>query len=364
MKIKIPYEDLQKVNAPFMAAFKEAASAVIEKGWYILGQEVEKFEQDFAAFNGAKYAVGVASGLDALRLALMALDLPPKSEVIVGANSYIATVLAVTQAGHIPVLVEPRLEDGNIDPNKIEAAITSKTRAILPVHFYGQPCDMKAIGHLVEKYHLALIEDCAQAHDATFHGQKVGTFGDVGAFSFYPTKNLGALGDAGAIITNSETLYHKIKSLRNYGEKQKYQNQYLGLNSRLDEIQAAFLNIKLQHLQTITKHKRHLANIYYQFLKPECLVSPKVDGALSVYHIFNIRHPKRDALRNYLLERGIGTAIHYPTPPYRQVAYEGQFSGEYPVSDEWHATTLSLPVSFGHSAEDIQYVAECINGFE
>lgn len=362
--MKVSYEDLKRVNAPFMDAFKAAAAGVIDKGWYILGQEVEKFEQDFAAFHGAQYAVGVASGLDALRLALMALELPPQSEVIVAANSYIATVLAVTQAGHIPVLVEPRLEDGNIDPSKIEAAITQKTRAIMPVHCYGQPCDMKAIGNIVEQYQLALIEDCAQAHDADFQGQKVGTFGDVGAFSFYPTKNLGALGDAGAIITNSETLYHKIKSLRNYGEKQKYQNQYLGLNSRLDEIQAAFLNVKLQYLAKITKHKRHLADIYYQILRSDWLVSPMKEDALSVYHIFNIRHPKRDALRNYLLERGIGTAIHYPTPPYRQAAYEGHFSGEYPVSDTWHATTLSLPVSFGHTAEEIQYVAECINEFK
>ncbi|MFO1257766.1 MAG: DegT/DnrJ/EryC1/StrS family aminotransferase [Gammaproteobacteria bacterium] len=362
--MKIPYEDLEKVNAPFMAAFKEAAATVIEKGWYILGQEVEKFEQDFARFHGAKYAVGVASGLDALRLALMALELPPQSEVIVSANSYIATVLAVTQAGHIPVLVDPRLEDGNIDPSKIEAAITKKTRAIMPVHCYGQPCDMKGIGRIVEQYGLALIEDCAQAHNATFQGKMVGTFGDVGAFSFYPTKNLGALGDAGAIITNSETLFDKIKSLRNYGEKQKYQNQYLGLNSRLDEIQAAFLNVKLQHLVKITEHKRHLADIYYKILRPEWLVSPKRQDALSVYHIFSIRHSKRDALQKYLLERGIGTAIHYPTPPYRQAAYEGQFVGEYPVSDEWHTTTLSLPISFGHRTEEIEYVAKRINEFE
>jgi dTDP-4-amino-4,6-dideoxygalactose transaminase len=362
--LNVPYEDLKRVNEPFMPALKAVASAVIEKGWYILGEEVSAFEANFSKYNNVQYCVGVASGLDALRLGLMALDLPPKSEVIVAANSYIATILAVTQAGHIPVLVEPRLVDGNLDPAQIESAITSKTKVIMPVHCYGQPCDMTAICSLVEKHQLFLIEDCAQAHGATYQGQKVGTFGQVGAFSFYPTKNLGALGDAGAIVTNSEEMYQKIKSLRNYGEKAKYANQYLGLNSRLDEMQAAFLNIKLPHLDAITAHKRDLANLYYQHVKSDMVMPPTDPDASSVYHIFNVRHAKRDALQAFLLERGVKTAIHYPTPPYRQLAYQGQFLGEFPVSDLWHETTLSLPISFGHTPQEIKYVAQCLNEFE
>lgn len=362
--MNIVYENLKKVNQSFFNQLHLASQSVIENGWYILGKEVEKFECQFASYHSMKYCIGVASGLDALKLSLKSLSLPKNSEVILSANSYIATILAVTQAELKPVLVEPDLATGNIDVSQIKKAISRNTRVILPVHCYGQPCAMNELIDIANQYQLIIIEDCAQAHGATYFDQKVGTFGTLSAFSFYPTKNLGALGDGGAILTNDETLNEKIKSLRNYGEAKKYVNQYKGINSRLDEIQAAFLNVKLPYLDEINNHKIKLAQHYYKKLSDKIDLPPIIENTQSVFHIFNIRHNQRDALKAYLAQQGIGTAIHYPTPPYKQQAYLNEWqTAHYPISDKWHDTTLSLPISFGHTLDEIDYVAQQVAYF-
>ena len=359
----IPYENLACLNAPFFAEFERAFKAILEGGWYVLGESVSTFERDFAAFNGVGYCAGVANGLDALVLALKALHLPAESEVIVPSNTYIATILAIVQAGLRPVLVEPDIGSYNIDAIKIEAKISAKTSAILVVHLYGKCCEMDPIVALCQRHNLRLVEDCAQAHGAEYKGRKAGSFGDFGCFSFYPTKNLGALGDAGAVVCNDEVLSQRIKMLRNYGSSKKYHNEVVGVNSRLDEIQAAFLNVKLAHLSAITDHKRALAACYLANLSAE-FVKPVVSADyLDVYHIFNIRHPARDELKLFLLEQGVGTEIHYPVAPNNQVAMQGILFGDYPISEEVHRTTLSLPISFFHSLEDIRYVCDVANQF-
>ena len=358
------YENLGKLNQPFFEEYTKSFRETLESGWYILGRNVEKFEKEFAQFTGGSFCAGVANGLDALTLALKAFELPENSEVLVPSNTYIASILAILQAGLTPVLVEPDIETYNIDPLKIESKITKNTKALMVVHLYGKACSMEAILDLVQKYSLKLVEDCAQAHGAKFKGKQVGTFGDYGAFSFYPTKNLGALGDAGALVCSSAKLYDKILYLRNYGSKVKYQNEVVGYNSRLDEIQAGFLSIKLAHLEKINAHKRKLAEIYFNELKAE-FVLPKVDkDYFDVFHIFNIRHPKRDQLKQYLLDRNIKTEIHYPIPPHRQTALANIFGDlNYPIADEIHKTTLSLPISYMHKEEDIQTVVKVLNEF-
>ncbi|MDR0995597.1 MAG: DegT/DnrJ/EryC1/StrS family aminotransferase [Tannerella sp.] len=357
------YENLRTTNRPFEAAFHEKFDTFLDKGWYILGKEVENFEQSFAAYcGGAKYCIGVASGLDALMLSLRQYDFPPESEVIVPSNTYIATILSIIQCGLKPILVEPDIRTYNIDPTKIEERITNHTVAIMVVHLYGKACDMGHIMPIAERHHLPVIEDCAQAHGAMYRNQKVGTFG-VGAFSFYPTKNLGCLGDGGAILTPDASQNHKLRSLRNYGSTIRYQNEYVGYNSRLDEIQAAFLSIKLAHLDEINRHKRQLAKIYLQGLKSDFILPDVSEDFFDVYHVFNIRHPQRDKLKAYLLEQGVKTDIHYPTPPHRQKAMQGILDGEYPISEEIHRTTLSLPISFGHTEEEIRQVVDIMNRF-
>lgn len=360
----IEYENLAKLNAPFFDAYQSQFKKTMESGWYILGKEVQQFENSFAQYIGTQHAVGLASGLDALVLALMALELPPRSEVIVAANAYVACILSILNAGHIPVLVEPDVLTANIDVHKIEEKITAKTKVIMPVHLYGYPCDMEVISHLAQKYNLHIIEDCAQAHGATYFGKKIGTFSTISAFSFYPTKNLGALGDAGAVLTNDDALASKLKALRNYGSHIKYHNEYRGLNSRLDEVQAGFLNIKLPYLDKINQHKKMLAQVYNQYLAPEYRVLQYQNGSDSVYHIYAIFHPQRDALRVYLKDHGISTEVHYPIPSYRQKALLGLFDvNAYPISDQLHANTLSLPISYFHTIEDIQYVCQILNRF-
>lgn len=358
----IEYESLGRLNKSFEEEYLQCFKDLLDSGWYILGKQVTIFEEAFAQYCGTKHCIGVASGLDALMLALRSFDFPAGSEVLVPSNTYIATILSILQCGLKPVLVEPDIHTYNIDPLKIEEKINCNTKAIMVVHLYGKACDMDPIMQIANKYELPVIEDCAQAHGAMYKGLKVGTFG-IGAFSFYPTKNLGALGDAGAITTNDSDKNDLFRALRNYGSKIKYQNDYIGYNSRLDEIQAALLNVKLKYLDQINLHKRSLAAIYLKELKDD-FIKPNVSTeCFDVYHIFNIRHPKRDKLKEYLLKSGIKTEIHYPIPPHRQKAMHGILEGEYPISEEIHHTTLSLPISYGHSEDDICRVVDILNKF-
>jgi len=359
----IAYEDLYLLNQPFMEGYRESFSDSLDKGWFILGDKVSTFETEFAAYCGGGYCAGLASGLDALVLALKYFDFPEGAEVIVPSNTYIATILAIYNNGLVPVLVEPDINTYNIDPLKIEAAITNKTRAIMVVHLYGKACDMQAILKIAGANDLKVIEDCAQSHGAKFKGKQTGTFGDFGAFSFYPTKNLGALGDAGALLSPDEEMISKIKAIRNYGCQEKYYNEYIGVNSRLDEIQAGFLSVKLPHLNAINTHKQKLAKRYQiglkeDFIKP--VVHPDYED---VYHIYTVRHPERDRLRAYLLKNEIKTEIHYPVPPHQQNALKTRLKGAYPISETIHQTTLSLPVSYCHSIGQIERVIEVMNAF-
>ena len=360
----IPYENLHLLNLEFEDAFKKKLSQVLDKGWYVLGDEVKTFEENFAAYCGAKYCIGVGNGLDALELGLAVFDFPPQSEIIVPSNTYIATILSIINSGHIPVLVEPSIETYNIDPDLIEEKISKKTKAIMVVHLYGLVAQMDKISAIAEKYNLEIIEDCAQVHGALFQNKMPGTFGKIGAYSFYPTKNLGALGDAGGIITSDEELYTRLKALRNYGSEKKYYNKYVGRNSRLDEIQAAFLNVKLPHLNRMNEHKRKLAAIYNQELTGH-VIKPKWNlDSSHVYHIYNIRTGKRDELKNALNEQGIRTEIHYPVSPNKQEGYSTYFKNlNNPISEEIHSTTLSLPISYATSAEDVYTVCNEINKY-
>lgn len=359
----IDYENLGKLNSPFFKEFQTSFEKTLQSGWYILGNNVKNFEQKYASFIGSEYCIGVASGLDALSLSIRSFDFPVDSEVIVPSNTYIATILSIVQNGLTPILVEPDINTYNINPNKIEEKITSKTCAIMVVHLYGKCCQMDRIMEISRKKNLRVIEDCAQSHGAKFKGQVSGSFGDFGAHSFYPTKNLGALGDAGAVTTNDTILAEKISALRNYGSKIKYMNDYVGYNSRLDEIQAGFLSVKLNALNDINEHKRQLATIYLGGLKSNFIKPVTHEDYYDVYHIFNIRHPERDKLRKFLLDHNIKTEIHYPIAPNKQKAMKGIFKGEYPISEEIHATTLSLPISYYHSKEEVCRVVDVLNSF-
>ena len=360
----IQYENLGKLNEPFFEEYKEAFSNTLESGWYILGQHVAKFEKDYARYCNSRYGIGVANGLDALTLSLKALNMEEGSEVIVPSNTYIATLLSILHNKLKPVLVEPDIRTYNIDPTLIEEKITSATKAIMVVHLYGKVCQMDDIIALAAKYNLKIIEDCAQAHGAKYKKTKAGNFGDFGAHSFYPTKNLGALGDAGLITCNDESLKNIVYSLRNYGSKVKYQNEFVGYNSRLDEFQAAFLSVKLKKLDEINSHKRRLAALYHDDLKEDFIKPQTHPDYYDVYHIYNIRHPKRDLLKQFLLDNGVMTEIHYPIAPNKQLAMKGIIDHIHtPISDEIHATTLSLPISYYHTPEDIAKVIEIANKF-
>lgn len=359
----IEYENLQASNSLFFDEYLNSFKKALQSGWFILGKGVEKFETDFSNFLGAKYCIGVNSGLDALTLSLKALNLPNNSEIIVPSNTYIATILSILQCGFKPVLVEPNIHTYNIDPTKIEEVVTSKTKAIMVVHLYGKSCEMDSIISIAKKNNLEIIEDCAQSHGAKYKNKLTGTFG-IGAFSFYPTKNLGALGDGGAVVTNNERIVKSVKRLRNYGSDIKYYNEVIGFNSRLDEIQARFLSVKLKHLNEITNHKRKLATLYNENLKSDFIKPVIENDYFDVYHIYNIRHPKRDELREYLLKKEIKTEIHYPVPPHKQKAMQGIFGSlDFPISTEIHNTTLSLPLSFCHTKNDISKVVEVLNSF-
>ena len=360
----IEYESLALLNAPFFEEYSNAFQKVMNSGWYILGQSVKNFEEEFANYNKSTHCIGLASGLDAITLSIKAFDFDKGSEIIVPSNTYIATILSVMQNNMKPVFVEPSIDTYNIDPIKIEAAITNKTKAIVVVHLYGKSCDMDPIMEICKKYNLKLIEDCAQSHGATYKGKHTGTFGEFGSFSFYPTKNLGALGDAGAVVCNDVALYKIIRRLRNYGSDVKYYNEVVGYNSRLDEMQAAFLSVKLKRLNDINNHKRKLAAIYLNNLKLD-FIKPVVDKYyFDVYHIFNIRCDKRDALKEYLLKHDIKTEIHYPVSPSKQNALQGKLDNySFPISEKIHATTLSLPISFFHTEGDVNKVVEVMNKF-
>lgn len=363
MNHTIPYENLKTLNSTFENLFKQKFSDFLDKGWYVLGEEVATFETEFGNFHNEQYVVGVANGLDALILALKCYDFKKGDEVIVPSNTYIATILAILHCDLIPVFVEPEVHTYNIDPKKIEDVITERTVAIMVVHLYGQCCEMDPILSIGKNKNLKLIEDCAQAHGATYKGKLAGTFGDFGAFSFYPTKNLGALGDAGALICKSEEHYKKLRQLRNYGSEKKYHNGIVGYNSRLDELQAAFLRVKLPYLNEINQHKKKLAAIYLSELNDK-FIKPVVNSNFdNVYHIFNIRHPQRDKLKAYLMEKNIGTEIHYPVAPHQQSALNWMSHLSFPISEEIHRTTLSLPCSFAHQAEDIHKVIAVLNKF-
>ena len=356
----IEYENLLNTNSIYFRELEKAATNVIKGGWYVLGKEVNLFEVEFAKFIGTKYCIGVANGLDAITLSIEALSLPKESNILVASNTYIATILAILRAGHNPILVEPNINTYNIDPTKIEDSINEKTKAICVTHLFGKCCRMDEICKIANQYDLKVIEDCAQAHGAKLKGQTAGSFGEAGCFSFYPTKNLGGFGDGGAITTNSEELKNKLLHLRNYGSLKKYKNKYIGLNSRLDEIQAALLRVKLKYLGDITAHKRKLAEIYFDNLPNWLKLPMRNKDELDVFHIYPVRHKRRDELRSYLLKNGVKTEIHYPIPPHKQKAMEEILWGSWPIAEIHHKTELSLPISYGNTPEEIQKICQIL----
>lgn len=364
----IKFLDLQKTNAQYREELLEASKRVIDSGWYILGSEVEAFEQAFADYCNVDHCLGVANGLDALILIFRAYKelgrLQDGDEILVPANTYIASILSITENNLKPVLIEPDLDTFNIDPNLVEKAITPRTRAMLAVHLYGQCADMPALKQIAETHNLLLIEDAAQAHGATCQSRKTGNLGDAAGFSFYPGKNLGALGDGGAVTTNDEKLAEVIGALRNYGSQEKYVNRYRGLNSRLDEFQAALLRVKLKHLDTETKRRQDVAARYLNGINNPLITLPKIAfGNEHVWHLFVIRTTDRAALQNYLSECGIQTAIHYPIPPHQQDAYRSWNNEHFPITERIHREVLSLPMSPVLTDDEVMQVIGAINDY-
>jgi dTDP-4-amino-4,6-dideoxygalactose transaminase len=360
---KIYFENLSNSNSFFTKIFNKTYNQFIKNGNYILSKNLEIFEKNFSAYIGTKFCIGVGNGLDALTISFKSLNLPKNSEVIIASNAYVACVVSAINANLKPVLVEPDMQTYNLDHKKIQKNITKKTKAILAVHMYGKPCNMKEIQKICKKYNLFLIEDCAQSHGASFQNKLTGSFGDLSCFSFYPTKNLGCLGDGGAILCNNKSLAIKLRMMRNYGSIIKYYNDILGQNSRLDEFQASFLNIKLKYLDKINLHKIKLAKIYNDNLS-DSFVKPVIKKREKhVFHIYNIRHPERDRLKSYLEKNNIKTEIHYPIPPNKQKAFKNIIKKKYPISEEIHATTLSLPISYSHKEKDILQVIKVLNRF-
>lgn len=364
--MNIPFVTFQPMEKELNDELRGAFDRVFARSWYVGGLEGKSFERVFAEYCGAEYCIGVGNGLDALFLTLKALGIGESDEVIVPSNTYIATALAVTYVGATPVFVEPDIRTFNINPELIEKAITEKTKAIMPVHLYGQACEMDSIMAIAKKYGLKVVEDCAQAHGAMFKGQKVGTFGDAAGFSFYPGKNLGALGDAGAVVTNDEELAEKIRALGNYGSDYKYHHIYKGNNSRLDELQAAFLAAKLPHLERMNERRRRIAEMYTDGINNQKVITPYVlDSCIPVWHIYGIRCVERDALEKHLNERGIGTNKHYPIPMHLQECYRnlGVNKGALPIAEEISNTELSIPMYYGMTNEEVQFVIDSINEF-
>lgn len=365
MNMTVKATVLDRQYKQYEQEYKHAAIQALESGCYILGSRCEAFEQEFASYIGSRYCVGLNSGQDALTLALRALGIKEGDEVIVPANTYIATILAITENGAAPVLVEPD-EYYNLDSSQIEEAITEKTKAIMAVHLYGQAANMKAIQDIAGKHRLYLLEDCAQSHGAAFEGRMTGTFGDIGCFSFYPTKNLGAFGDAGAVVTDNEALAEKMRMLRNYGSRRKYYNEIEGVNSRLDEIQAALLSVKLSHIGELTQERIQVGRYYEANIKNPLLMKPGIrEGADHVYHQYVLRCGERDRLQDYLSGQGIQTQIHYPVPPHLAecYAYLGYREGDLPVTERYAKEVLSLPLYTGITKEEQDYVIEKLNEF-
>ena len=364
--MQIPFVSFLPMEKELDQELRNAFERVYSRSWYILGEEDKAFEQAFASYLGVNNCVGVGNGLDALVLALRALKIGPGDEVIVPSNTYIASVLAISYAGAIPVFVEPDIDTFNFNPHLIESAVTGKTKAIMPVHLYGQACDMDPIMNIADKHGLFVIEDCAQAHGATYKGKKVGTFGNAAGFSFYPGKNLGALGDSGAVVTDNDELASEIRALSNYGSDYKYHHILKGVNSRMDEMQAAFLSVKLPHLDRMNHERRRIADMYSSKINNPKVILPAVNPeCVPVWHIYGVRCEERDALENFLKERGIGTNKHYPTPIHLQEAYKDLAipEGALPIAEKISKTELSLPIYYGMTDEEIQYVIDSVNEF-
>ena len=362
----IPFLDLKAPHVELREEIDAAIALVLDSGWYILGPEVEAFEAEFAGYCQADHAIGLANGLDALHLALRAMDVGPGDEVIVPSNTYIATWLAVSQCGAVPVPVEPDPATHNIDPARIEAAITPRTRVILPVHLYGQPADLDPILAIARKHGLRVLEDGAQAHGARYKGRRIGGHGDAVAWSFYPGKNLGALGDGGAVTTNDAQIADRLRVLRNYGSRVKYVNEVAGYNSRLDPLQAAVLRVKLAHLDDWNARRTAVAQAYLHGLRDTGLVLPHVpDWAQPAWHLFVVRHRQRDDLQRALTEAGIGSLIHYPIPPHKQQAYAeaGYPADAFPLASQLAGEVLSLPMGPQMGVGEVEEVVSCIRNF-
>ncbi|MCW3093149.1 MAG: Glutamine--scyllo-inositol transaminase [Ferruginibacter sp.] len=365
--MSIPFLNFNYMHQPIKGEIMQAFESFYDSNWYVLGERVKQFEAEYALFNGVNHVVGVSNGLDALHISLLALSIGVDDEVIVPANTYIASVLAVSFVGATPVFVEPRIDSFNINPELIEAAITPKTRVIMPVHLYGQACEMEAIKTIAERHGLYVIEDNAQAQGASYNGNLTGSWGDINGTSFYPGKNLGALGDAGAVTTSNEILAQKAMVLRNYGSYKKYYNEVIGHNMRLDECQAALLSVKLKYLDQWTKERQQIACWYDETLKEYSqIILPKLaEKATHVYHLYVIRTQQRDALQKHLAKNGIGTLIHYPIPPHLQNAYKhlGYSAGDFPITEEIADTSLSLPLWPGMTQIDVEAVSQMIGNF-
>lgn len=363
----IPFVNFAYMHTPLKSDMMKAFEDFYDSNWFILGEKVKQFENDFAQYNQSKFAFGISNGLDALHIALKTLNIRAGDEVIVPSNTYIASALAVTYVGATPIFVEPKIDSYNIDPERIEEAITNKTKAIMPVHLYGQACEMDAIMKIAKQHGLYVIEDNAQSIGASYNNQLTGTFGDINATSFYPGKNLGALGDAGAVTTNQEELAHQAKLLRNYGSDKKYFHEIVGYNMRMDECQAAFLSIKLKQLNTWTKQRQEIAAWYDESLKDisEIILPKTITLATHVYHLYVIRTAQRDRLQKHLTDNGIGTLIHYPIPPHLQGAYAflNLGKGRFPIAEEIANTCLSLPMWPGMTKEQVIEVSKQIRNF-
>ena len=364
----IPFLDLKQINNQYKDELISACKRVIESGWYILGEEVEKFEKEFASYCGTDFCIGVNSGLDALTLIMRGYKelgvFEEGDEIIVPANTYIASILAITENRLKPVLIEPDLRTYLIDSEQIENKITDKTKAIMVVHLYGQTCEMEPISEIAKNYNLKIIEDSAQAHGAFYKGKRAGNLGDASGFSFYPGKNLGALGDGGAVTTNDKELAEILRALRNYGSQKKYENLYKGVNSRLDEVQAAMLRVKLKYLDDEIEKRRKIAEFYLENIKNPDIVLPFVRKREEhVWHLFVIRTENRDKLQRYLYNRGIQTMIHYPIPPHKQKAYQEWNNISLPVTEKIHREVLSIPIYGSLSLDKVKYIVDTINRF-
>lgn len=360
----IQFLDLHKINERYRCEFDAKIKEILDSGWYLQGRQNEEFCSNFATFCGTKYTLGVANGLDALRIIIKAYDFGPGDEIIVPANTFIATVLAISDNGCTPVFVEPDINSYTINPNLIEEKITTKTKAIMAVHLYGQACQMDEINTIARKHNLKVIEDAAQAHGALYKGKRVGNLGDAAGFSFYPGKNLGALGDAGGITTNDKNLFEKCKAIANYGSDYKYHHIYKGLNSRMDEFQAAFLDVKLSSLDDDNNRRREISKFYRDNINNPNIILPSTEDELShVWHIFAIRSSNRENLKKYLDDNNIQTNIHYPIPPHKQLAYSEFNELSYPITEEIHNSVISLPISPVLTDREVEYVVEVLNKF-